>query len=226
MLLTDSRALFSLSGLCIRVRGCLSDVDVGVLQGGYDLAAALCHISGESSAFGSACRVNNRYATYEGLTVSQKASIYQGSRSFQDIYCHTQRGFAGIAGSERQYRRMQGCIRYSPSKPPKKPGLHSVTVIAYSKSYDQFSSSTYSSARMSDREAFASELGPDDWTKLHELAYVKTTIDLLVFLAPSMHYCAQECTNAAQLAADPSLAPEVIGQLSGVRCRVLRCIGM
>lgn len=173
--------------------------------GGYNLAAARCHAAGESTAPDSTC-MQGTPTRYEDLTADEVRRVYQGSRAYEDIYCQTQQGYAGVWGSQRHYRTAQGCIRGFPSagspygtpKKPAAPGIYPISVVAYSKSHDAFGEgSVYnaSDARAEGMSTYGARLSADDVTMLNDQAYVKTTISLNVYLYPAMHYCARGCDN-------------------------------
>jgi hypothetical protein len=171
--------------------------------GGYDLTNARCVAQGNFSVYDRECRTSPKAVSYADLTDSEKAHIYQGSRSYADLYCDSQQGYAGVWRSMRHYRTSQGCIRRIMDKPAKQPGLYPIVVIAYSKSYDGFKRSDgTSSASEVERigiDVYASTLNPGNISTIQDQAYVKATINVNVYLYPALHYCSKECANSKSL---------------------------
>ena len=174
--------------------------------GGYDLPAAICYANQQSTSDGSSCRATEAQRDYDSLSESERAAVYQGSRAYEDLFCDTQTGFAGVSGSTRHYRAMQGCIRRRADKQPAKPGVYPLVVIAYSKSYDPFSVTSSglqaSNVDPDNPAAFGETLSPVDISKVFDQAYVKTTMELRVVLQPAMRYCAQGCNNLQAMQAE------------------------
>ena len=211
--------------------------------GGYNLTAARCYAKGESTAPDSVCLQSA--ANFEDLDAEDVRAVYQGSGTYEDIYCQTQQGYAGVWGSGRHYRTAQGCIRRFPDssdathgevlKKPAAPGIYPVTVVAYSKSHDAFGSDSFykaSEVRGNGTVAYANGLDAEDITMLHDQAYVKSTISLNVYLYPAMHYCARGCDNYAALKrdveqweADPASVDSALPSVSpacGLACCTVR----
>jgi hypothetical protein len=171
--------------------------------GGYDLASARCVAREGYLVYNETCRSSAAAFSYSDLDVSEKAVIFQGSRIYADLYCDTQQGYAGAWNSTRHYRTAQGCIRRSANKPPKRPGVYPIVVIAYSKSHDEykFSNGTYGAdvLEQAGMSVYASGLDAAKISKIQDQAYVKASINVNVYLYPALHYCAKGCKNSESL---------------------------
>jgi hypothetical protein len=174
--------------------------------GGYDLDSARCVAREGYAVYNETCRSSARTLSYSDLDDSEKAAIYQGSRSYSDLYCDTQQGYAGAWNSTRHYRTAQGCIRRSSNKPPKRPGVYPIVVIAYSKSYDGYKNSngTFGAdvLEKTGMSVYASGLNARKISKIQDQAYVKASINVNVYLYPALHYCAKGCKNSESLRKD------------------------